>query len=104
MPKSLDEVRSQLSDAQFDLTLHVLRRLVQREITEQDIRQVGAAGVLIEDYPDDKYSPSCLLLGFTDGGKPLHMHVSLSETSLVRVITVYEPNPSDWINFTTRRH
>ena len=27
---------------------------------------------VIEDYPDDKYGPSCLLLGFTSTGRPLH--------------------------------
>ena len=104
MSKTIDEVRRQLSDAEFDLNLHVLRRLVQRDVTEQEIRQAGATGVVIEDYPDDKYSPSCLLLGFTYEGKPLHIHVSLADTTLVRVITVYEPDPSDWIDFSTRRH
>ena len=104
MPKSLDEVGRQLREAEFDLTRHVLRRLVQREITEQEIRQAGARAVVIEDYPDDKYSPSCLLLGFTEQGKPLHIQVSLADTTLMRVITVYDPDPSDWIDFTTRRH
>ena len=103
MPKTPDQVRRQLSDAEFDLTRHVLRRLVQREITEQEIMQAGAAARVIEGYPDDKYSPSCLLLGFTNDGKPLHIHVSLADTSLVRIITVYEPDPSNWVNYTTRR-
>ncbi len=92
------------SHAEFDLTPHVLRRLVQREITEQEIRQAGAAGVVIEDYPDDKCSPSCLSMGFTYEERPLHIHVSLADTTLVRVITAYETDPSDWIGLTTRRH
>ena len=92
-----------MSDAQFDLTLHVVRRLVQREISEPEIRQAGAIAVVIEEYPDDKYSPSCLMLGYTNAGRPLHIQVSLAQTSLVRVITVYEPDPADWTNYTTRR-
>ncbi len=98
------------SYAEFDLTLHALRRWVQREITEQEIRQAGAAGVVIvagvviEDYLADKYSPSCLSMGFTYEEKPPHIHVSLADTTLVRVITVYETDPSDWIGLTTRRH
>ena len=43
------------------------------------------------------------MLGFTDADRPLHIQVSLAETSLVRVITVYEPHPDDWTNYTTRR-
>ena len=103
MVKSLDDARRQLSSAQFDLTLHVVRRLVQRDIAEYEIRQAGATATAIEEYVDDKYSPSCLLLGFTDDGRPLHILVSLEDTALLRVITVYEPDPADWIDHTTRR-
>ena len=103
MVKSLDEVRRQLSDAHFDLTLHVVRRLVQRDISGQEIRQAGATAIIIEEYPDDKYSLSCLMLGFTNAGRPLHIHASLAGTSMVRIITVYEPDPADWTNYTTRR-
>lgn len=103
MVKSLDDVRWHLSSGEFDLTLHVVRRLVQREITELEIRQAGATAFVIEEYPDDKYSPSCLMLGFTHSGRPLHIQVSLAETNLVRVITVYEPDPVYWINYMTRR-
>ena len=53
MVKSLEEVRRELSDAQFDLTLHVVRRLVQREISEPEISQAGAAAIVIEEYPDE---------------------------------------------------
>ena len=103
MVKSLDDARRQISDAEFDLTLHVVRRLVQREITEPEIRQAGTTAIVIEEYLDDKYSPSCLMLGFTGAGRPLHIQVSLADTRLVRMITVYEPDPAYWINYTTRR-
>lgn len=103
MAKSLDDVRRQLSNAEFDLTLHVVRRLVQREISEPEIREAGETAVVIEEYPDDKYSPSCLMLGFTNAGRALHIQVSLADTSIVRVITVYEPDPASWIQYTTRR-
>ncbi len=58
---------------------------------------------VIEDYPEDKYSSSCLLLGFTQIGRPLHIQVSLAETELVKIITIYEPDPSEWINYSQRR-
>ena len=77
MVKSLDTVRKQLANAEIDLTLHVARRLVQREISELDLRQAGARAMVIEEYPDDKYSPSCLMLGFADTGRPLYIQVSL---------------------------
>ncbi len=101
--KILERVQSQLASGEFEFSRHALKRVVERNISEQDIRQAGAQANIIEDYPDDKYSPSCLLLGFTQTGRPLHIQVSLAETDLVRVITVYEPDPSEWINYSQRR-
>jgi len=41
--------------------------------------EAGESAIEIEDYPTDKYYPSCLLLGFTDNARPLHLHVSRME-------------------------
>ena len=49
------------------------------------------------EYPDDKYGPSLLLLGITESGRPLHAQVSAADTPLVRIITLYEPNPDEWL-------
>jgi hypothetical protein len=72
-------------------------------IGDQEIRQAGRQANIMEDYPDDKYSPSCLLLGFTKTRRPLHIQVSLAETELVKIITIYEPDSSEWINYSQRR-
>lgn len=101
--KTLDLVRTQLSVGDYDLTRHALARAVERDISELEIRQAGRQAVLIEDYPDDKYSPSCLLLGFTTSGRALHLHVSVADTALVRIITLYEPDPAEWVYFSRRR-
>jgi len=101
--KTLDKVRNQLSAGEFEFSRHALKRVVERNISEQEIRQAGVQANIIEDYPDDKYSPSCLLLGFTQTGRPLHLQVSLAETELVKIITTYEPTPSEWSNYSQRR-
>ena len=101
--KTLQEVQSQLSTGEFEFSRHALKRVVERNIGDQEIRQAGMQANIIEDYPDDKYSPSCLLLGFTKTGRPLHIQVSLAETELVKIITIYEPDPSEWINYSQRR-
>ena len=101
--KTLEKVRSQLSVGEFEFSRHALKRVVERNISDQEIRQAGVQANIIEDYPDDKYSPSCLLLGFTQVGRPLHIQVSLAETELVKIVTIYEPDPSEWINYSQRR-
>jgi hypothetical protein len=70
--KNLGQIRKQLSDGEFEFTSHALRRSVERNISEQEIRQVGKNAQVVENYPDDKYTPSCLLLGFTKTKRPLH--------------------------------
>lgn len=101
--KTLEVVRSQLSAGEYDLSRHALRRVVERDISEQEIRQAGQRAAIIENYPDDKYSPSSLLLGFTSMRRALHIQVSLADTELVRVITVYEPDPDEWVGYSRRR-
>ena len=63
----------------------------------------GMSANMIEEYPHDKYSPSCLLPGFTRAGRPLHIHVSLADTNFVRIVTLYEPRAAEWIDHARRR-
>ena len=77
--------------------------MVERNISEQEIRAAGALAEVIEDYPQDKYSPSALLLGFTTAGRPLHFQVSFAESDLTKIITIYEPDPKEWIENRKRR-
>jgi hypothetical protein len=101
--KTLDEIRRQLAAGEFEFTRHALRRMVERNISELEIRQSAENLQLIEDYPDDKYSPSGLLLGYSSGNRPIHIQVSYADTPAVRIITLYEPDPLEWIEFKKRR-
>ncbi len=100
--KTIEQILRQLADGEFEFTRHALRRVVERNISEGEIRQAAKNGRVIEDYPDDKYSPSCLILGFTQQGRALHQ-VSYAETEMVRIITLYEPDPDEWIESAKRR-
>ena len=99
---TLQDVRRQLATGKFESSRHAFRRAVERNISEQEIREAGATAELIEDYPDDKYSPSALLLGFTSGGRPLHFQVSFAETDLTKIITIYDPDPNEWVDYRRR--
>jgi hypothetical protein len=101
--KTLEEIRRQLAGGEFEFSRHALRRVVERNISEAEIRQAGPRAELIENYPKDKYSPSCLLLGLTAAGRPLHLQVSYAETELVKIITLYEPDPEEWADFRVRK-
>jgi hypothetical protein len=101
--KTLLQVQRQLAAGEFEFSRHAFRRVIERNIGEQEIREAGAEAEVIEDYPDDKYSPSALLLGFTTAGRPLHFQVSYRETDVVKIVTIYEPDQNEWIENRKRR-
>lgn len=101
--KTLADIQRQLAAGEFEFSRHAFRRAVERDISEQEIREAGARAEIIEDYPDDKYSPSALLLGFTVAGRALHFQVSYMDTELAKIITIYEPDLREWIGYRKRR-
>jgi len=64
---------------------------------------ISGGGEIIEDYPDDKYGPSCLILGFTNAGRPLHLQCSYPSRTLIKIITLYEPDMDIWADFRIRK-
>lgn len=101
--KSIGEIQQQLQGGRFEFSRHAFKRAIERNISEQEIREIGENVELIEDYPDDKYSPSSLLLGFTKDNRPLHLQVSRVESTMTKIITLYQPNENEWLNYQTRR-
>lgn len=99
----IDELRSKFSQEKYEFSKHAVDQTILREISVSEIGEAVSAGEIIEDYPEDKYGPSCLVLGFTKQNRPIHIHCSYPSRSFVKVITVYEPDPEQWIEFKKRR-
>ena len=101
--KTLSQIQNELAAGQFEFSRHAFRRVVERNISEREISEAGAMAEVIESYPQDKYSPSGLLLGFTRAGRALHFQVSFAESDATKIITIYEPDPTEWIENRKRR-
>ena len=99
----IDEIRKKIAAEQFEFSKHAVDQSIIRQISVQEVREAIARGEVIEDYPDDKYGPSCLVYGRTSGDRPVHAQCSYPSRPLVKVITVYEPDPDRWIDFKERR-
>ena len=99
----IEGIKNRVREGDYWFTIHAFERCVQRVISPEHIRDVILAGEIIEDYPEDKYGPSCLFYGVTQAGKILHVQCSLDP---VWIITVYDPTlePDEWEeNFKRRR-
>jgi hypothetical protein len=66
-----------------------------RMITTLEVRQVVQKGEVIESYVDDVRGRSCLLLGFGDMGRPIHV-VCSPKPHFLAIITAYLPNQDEW--------
>lgn len=83
---------------------HAIQKMVERDISFTEIDEVAANLHVIREYAEDRPHPSCLVLGFTMSGRPLHLVYSVDATSnTVYVITVYEPDVSRWTDGFSRR-
>lgn len=100
----LEEIRAKVFRRQYEFSKHALDQSIIRDITVAEVQEaIANQSEVIENYPDDKYGPSCLILGFTYLGRPLHVQCSYAQRPLVKVITLYEPDPDLWVDLRVRR-
>jgi len=76
--------------------IHAIQRMFERRVSDENVRRILQSGEMIEDYSDDMPHPGGLISG-RRGNRPLHvvMAENTKDNELV-VITVYEPDPSQW--------
>ncbi len=91
----IEDLRKLAVENKVEFSTHALQRMEQRSITDEDITEAIRTGKIIEDYPEDRPLPSCLILRSLFRGKPLHVVIGYGEDMLV-VITAYYPAPELW--------
>jgi len=57
-----------------------------------EVEEALLSGRILEQYPDTGRGESCLVAGFSDDGKPVHIVCGRSDDWMV-VVTVYIPTP-----------
>jgi hypothetical protein len=100
----LEEIRMKMLRRQDEFSKHAVDQSIIRDISVAEIEEaISGRSEVVEDYPDDKYGPSCLILGFTDAGRPLHVQCSYPARPLIKIITLYQPDAELWIDYRIRR-
>jgi hypothetical protein len=100
---NIQEIRQFFIDGKIELSSHAFKRAIERKIYFFEIEEAGSNAIIIEEYPEDKYSPSALLLGFSNGNKVLHLQVTTNNLEYLKIITVYEPNEDKFVDLSIRR-
>lgn len=99
----IQAIREKVVAGLYEFSKHAVDQSILRNVTLQELREAIADGEIIEDYPDDKYGPSCLVLGSTKAGRALHIQCSYPSRPLIKLVTLYEPDPNLWIDLKVRR-
>lgn len=77
---------------------------ILRDISVAEIEEaISGQSEVIENYPEDKYGATCLILGHTKTGRPLHIQCSYPSRPLIKIVTLYEPDPQHWIDMRIRK-
>ena len=95
-------IRNKIENREYRFTFHGFERCAEKRISPEEVKSVIIVGRIIEEYPADKYGPSCLICGIIEEGKILHVQCSIDP---VWVITAYDPtlSPDEWDETFTRR-
>ena len=69
-----------------------------------EVFETISTGEIIEQYPDDKPYPSCLIYSRLETGDPIHTVWAFNRaTNAIVLITTYRPAPQRWIDGKIRR-
>lgn len=73
---------------------HGREGLRKHSLTLDAVRiSIDLNGSLLEDYPNDRRGPSCLVLSYPSDGRPVHSAWAWDGTNDPFLITVYRPGP-----------
>lgn len=83
---------------------HAVRQMSRpdRIISVAEVRQVIENGELIEDYPEYVQSHNCLILGYGESNRPIHI-VCSPQLEYLAVTTAYLPSEQEWENNCKKR-
>lgn len=89
-------IREKVSIGKYVVSFTHTEKLRIRKISVMEIEQAINNGKIIEPYPGDPRGPSCLIMGFADNGRPLHIVCGKVDQEEVLIITAYEPDSREW--------
>jgi hypothetical protein len=91
----INDIKEKVRNSKYKISFTHTEKLRQRKIEIRELEGAIFTGEIIERYPADPRGPSCLILGYTQRNRPLHIVCGIIEGELL-VITAYEPSLEEW--------
>lgn len=92
MTMELSWIFERVAAQQYRYSRHGDRERQNDGLTLAQVEEALISGRILEQYPDTGRGESCLVAGFSDGGKPVHIVCGRMAMHLV-IVTVYVPTP-----------
>ncbi len=94
---SIDWIQEKVHSGSYLFSHHGdLERQADNLIIDE-IKEAVSSGRVLEHYSDTGRGESCLLVGFTEKGKPIHLVCGARANQLI-IVTVYIPGPPKFKN------
>jgi hypothetical protein len=93
----IEVLQEKIKQGRYIISFTHTEKLRQRRIKAENIEQAIENGMIIEDYPEDRRGPSCLIFGFA-GKRPMNQVCGRLDADEVIIITPYEPDTAEWEN------
>jgi len=99
----ISDIKEKVKYGRYRISFTHTEKLRERKIEIAELEEAILSGEIIEDYPTDPRGPSCLILGYTQRDRPLHIVCGITEQELL-ITTAYEPSLEEWeSDWQTRR-
>jgi hypothetical protein len=83
----IDEIRQKIAIGQYEYPKHAVNKTIKRGIAVNEIAEaIASRSMIIEDYPDEKSGPSCLIFGITEAGRPMYIQCSYPDKPMVKIM------------------
>lgn len=96
MSITLDFIRTEIQNHHYEISLHADDERIADELTILQIEFALLECEIVEEYARDPRGKSCLVLGFTPEGIPVHIVCGKNPSGHLIVITVYIPGMPKW--------
>lgn len=94
---TIEDIKQKVLDEDYYFSKHGDEERKNDDLTILEVEEAILNGHILEEYKDDKRGESCLVVGFTSSGKPVHIVCGTNGDTLV-IITVYIPTPPKFKN------
>jgi len=74
----IDDIKQKAASGQHEYSKHAVDQTIKRRIAVHEVAEaIASQSLIIEDYSDDKYGPSCLIFGVTEASAVYPVQLSI---------------------------